>query len=70
MLSSDTLDVRAFELTMQADEDYYRKTYPATRDKILLRDSDAHYLENILLPEHTIDFTENTPQALIDFLKG
>ena len=67
---SEELDVRAFELTMQADESYYRETYPATRDKILLRDSDAHYLENILLPEHTIDLPENTPQALIDYLKG
>ena len=55
---------------MQADEAYYRKTYPATQDKILFRDSDAHYLENILLPEHTIDLPENTPQALIDYLKG
>ena len=67
---SETLDVRAFELTMQADEDYYRNTYPATQGKILFRDSDAHYLENILLPEHTIDLPENTPQALIDYLKG
>lgn len=65
---SETLDVAAFELTMQADERHYRETYPATRNKILLRDSDAHYLENMLLPSQTIDLPENTAQALIDRL--
>ena len=65
---SDTLDVAAFELTMQADEAHYRDAYPATRNKLLLRDSDAHYLENMLLPSQTIDLPENTAQALIDRL--
>ena len=66
----EDLPVAAFELTMQADEAHYRDTYPALKDKLLLRDSDAHYLENILLPSQTIDLAENTPQALIDYLKG
>ena len=54
---------------MQADEAHYRDTYPALKNKLLLRDSDAHYLENILLPSQTIDLAENTPQALIDRLR-
>lgn len=67
---SETLDVAAFELTMQAEETHYRETYPAARNKILLRDSDAHYLENMLLPSQTIDLPENTAKAVIDYLKG
>ena len=66
---SEDLPVAAFELTMQADEAHYRDTYPALKDKLLLRDSDAHYLENILLPSQTIDLAENTPQALIERLR-
>ena len=66
---SEDLQVAAFELTMQADEAHYRDTYPALKNKLLLRDSDAHYLENILLPSQTIDLAENTPQALIDRLR-
>ncbi|MBR6315127.1 MAG: PHP domain-containing protein [Clostridia bacterium] len=66
---SEDLPVAAFELTMQADEAHYRDTYPALKDKLLLRDSDAHYLENILLPSQTINLTENTPQALIERLR-
>lgn len=66
---SEDLPVAAFELTMQADEAYFRDTYPALRNKLLLRDSDAHYLESILLPSQTIDLAENTPQALIALLR-
>jgi PHP family Zn ribbon phosphoesterase len=66
---SEDLPVAAFELTMQADEAHYRDTYPALKDKLLLRDSDAHYLDNILLPSQTIDLAENTPQALIERLR-
>ena len=66
---SETLRVAAFELTMQADEMHYRGAYPALKDKLLLRDSDAHYLDNILLPSQTIDLAENTPQALISRLR-
>ena len=66
---SEDLPVAAFELTMQADEAHYRDTYPALKDKLLLRDSDAHYLENSLLPSQTINLTENTPQALIERLR-
>lgn len=62
---SETLDVAAFELTMQADEAHYRGAYPALKNKLLLRDSDAHYLENMLLPSQTIDLPENSAKALV-----
>lgn len=35
-----------------------------------LHNSDAHYLENIAEPEMYIDLPEDTPQALIDFLRN
>ena len=64
-----TLDVTAFELTPAAKEEDFLARYPATRGKLILRDSDAHYLENMLLPEHTLDLPECTPQAVIDFIR-
>ena len=65
-----TLGVRAFELTPEADENEYRKTYPALKGKILIRSSDAHYLQNMREAEFTLELKENSAQALIDFLKG
>ena len=35
-----------------------------------LYNSDAHYLENIQEPIHTIDINEKTSRALIDYLTG
>ena len=64
------LDVAAFELTPDADEQSYLEKYPAVRGKRILRDSDAHYLENMLLPRHTIDLPECSAQAVIDALRG
>lgn len=63
------LDVTAFELTPSAKEEDYLEKYPATRGKLILRDSDAHYLENMLLPAHAIDLPAPTPQAVIDFIR-
>lgn len=61
----EELSVSAFELTPNADEKEYLEKYPATRNKLLLRSSDAHYLENMLLPQHTIELEENSAAALI-----
>lgn len=62
------LDVTAFELTPAADAETYLEKYPATHGKLILRDSDAHYLENMRLPEYTLDLPECSAQAVIDFL--
>lgn len=64
------LNVNCFELTPDADEDYYKEKYPATRDKILLRNSDAHYLTSMREPKFFVELTENSARALIAFLKG
>ncbi len=67
---SEDLKVSCFELTPQADEKLYLEKYPATRGKLILRNSDAHYLENMLLPENVIDLKENSAGALVEYLKG
>lgn len=67
---SPELNVNCFELTPDANEDEYRTKYPATKDKILLRNSDAHYLTSMREPKFYLDLPENSAGALIDYLKG
>ena len=65
-----TLKVGAFELTPTADESKWRESYPALKDKLLIRSSDAHYLQNMREAEFTVELPENTAEALISLLKG
>ena len=64
------VQVRCFELTPKADTEEYLERYPATKGKLIIRSSDAHYLENMREPEFIIDLKENSAEALIDYLKG
>ncbi len=64
------LEVNAFELTPDGDEQIFFEKYPATKGKLLFRSSDAHYLENMREPEFFVELEENSPQALVDFIKG
>lgn len=64
------LKVSCFELTPDADEKVYTEKYPATRGKLILRNSDSHYLENMRLPENTIELVENSAEALVEYLNG
>lgn len=66
----ESLKVSAFELTPDADENEYRKNHPALKDKILIRSSDAHYLQNMREAEFSLELSENSPEALISFFKG
>lgn len=66
----ENLAVNAFELTPEADEEFYRKTYPALKGKTLIRSSDAHYLQNMREAEFTLELKENSAEALISFFKG
>lgn len=66
---SESLKVNCFELTPRADEKQYLEKYPGTRGKLILRNSDAHYLENMPLPENTLDLRENSAKALIEYLR-
>ncbi len=66
----ENLKVNAFELTPDGNEEEYRKNYPALKDKILIRSSDAHYLQNMREAEFSLDLKENSARALISFFKG
>ena len=59
-----------FELTPNAKVEDYLEKYPATKGRLIIRSSDAHYLENMREPEFMIDLPENSAEALIDYLKG
>lgn len=64
------VESRCFELTPNARAEDYLEKYPATKGKLIIRSSDAHYLENMREPEFMIDLPENSAKALIDYLKG
>ena len=64
------VESRCFELTPKAKAEEYLEKYSATKGKLIIRSSDAHYLENMREPEFMIDLPENTAEALIDYLKG
>ena len=67
---SPEMKVRCFELTPKANAEDYLEKYPATKGKLIIRSSDAHYLENMREPEFIIDLPENSAEALIEYLKG
>lgn len=67
---SPDLRVNCFELTPDADENEYFAKYTSTRGKLVIRSSDAHYLENMRVPQFCIEAEENTPAAIIKHLKG
>ena len=64
------VESRCFELTPGARAEEYLEKYPATKGKLIIRSSDAHYLENMREPEFMMDLPENSAIALIDYLKG
>lgn len=49
-------------------EDELKKNHPYLNELKILSDSDAHYLENIRLPEQVIDVPENNIKTILDFL--
>lgn len=64
------VESRCFELTPNAKAEDYLEKYPATRGKLIIRSSDAHYLTNMREPEFMLDLPENSAEALIEYLKG
>ena len=64
------VEARCFELTPNAKAEEYLEKYSATRGRLIIRSSDAHYLENMREPEFMIDLPENSAEALINYLKG
>ena len=65
----DSLETSVFELTYDADEKLYREKYPSTKDKILLRSSDAHYLENLMTEKTEIEPADNSIKGLFEILR-
>lgn len=49
-------------------EDELKKNHPYLNELKIISDSDAHYLENMRLPEQVIDVPENNTKAILDYL--
>ena len=49
-------------------EDELKKKYPYLEKLKILSDSDAHYLENMRIPQQIIDVPENNINAILDYL--
>ena len=64
------VESRCFELTPKSKAEDYLEKYPATKGRLIIRSSDAHYLTNMREPEFMIDLPENSAGALIEYLKG
>lgn len=64
------LDFHTAEISPQGDPRALLRTNPELMGKLLLMDSDAHYLENMPDPAAWLELPENTPQALIAVLNG
>jgi PHP family Zn ribbon phosphoesterase len=65
----DSLETSVFELTYDADEKLYREKYPATKNKKLIRSSDAHYLENLMTEKMEIEPEDNSIKGLFEVLR-
>lgn len=65
----DSLETSVFELTYDADEKLYREKYPATKNKKLIRSSDAHYLENLMTEKMEIEPADNSIKGLFEVLR-
>ena len=65
----DSLETSVFELTYDADEKLYREKYPATKNKKLIRSSDAHYLENLMTEKMEIETDDNSIKDLFEVLR-
>ena len=50
-------------------ESELKKKFPYLNKLKIISDSDAHYLENMRLPENYIEVTENTVDAILDYFK-
>lgn len=61
------LNFTAAEFTPKAYLPQYLDKHPLLQSMHLLRNSDAHYLENMTEPLEALELKDNTAQALIDF---
>jgi hypothetical protein len=60
----------AAEITHGCRQDEFIKKHPELQNLLILRNSDAHYLENMPEPSHWVDLPEVSPNNLIQALMG
>lgn len=64
------LQFTAAEFTHKAFLPQYLEKHPLLRDMRIVRNSDAHYLENMVEPAEALELTACTPQGMIDYING
>lgn len=64
------LDFRTVEFTHKAFLPQYLERHPHLHGKRIVRNSDAHYLENMVEPNEPLALSACTAAALIDFING
>ena len=62
------VESRCFELTPNAKAEEYLEKYPATKGRLIIRSSDAHYLESMREREHYLELRENSAKALLEYI--
>ncbi|MEG1834667.1 MAG: PHP domain-containing protein [Oscillospiraceae bacterium] len=62
------LNFKAAEFTKKAYVPGYEEKHPLLKDMKILKNSDAHYLENLPEPENEIDLRECSAEALVDYI--
>ncbi|MGN0555355.1 MAG: PHP domain-containing protein [Candidatus Fimenecus sp.] len=58
------------EFTHKAFLPQYLEKHPLLRDMRIVRNSDAHYLENMVEPTKPLELRENSAQGIIDYING
>ncbi len=58
------------EFTHKAFLPQYLEKHPLLRDMHIVRNSDAHYLENMVEPAEPLELRENSAQGIIDYING
>jgi predicted metal-dependent phosphoesterase TrpH len=64
----DYFGFKCAEIYDTEKENELKERHPYLNKMKILSDSDAHYLENMRLPEQIIDVPENTAKAILDYL--
>ena len=64
------LQFTAVEFTHKAFLPQYLDKHPLLQDMHIVRNSDAHYLENMVEPTEPLALRENSAQGIIDYING
>lgn len=69
MITED-MGFSAVEITAEVDREALVRMHPILNGVTVFTDSDAHYLENIKDAENSIELSENSAKAVIDYIKS